>query len=136
MRQVRVMSGVFLALFVTLAACAPAGADPAPARARDAKTRLEELKRKLQDIVVEWADREEMGHAWFSRVRQIGPDEAKITVVLKEAGSPRNVVTVFLRFYDGLWVTTRYEASWLTIDLTRHRAAEILMVNIDDAAEK
>lgn len=114
----------------------PAPAAPAPSTERGAKAKLDELKAKLPDLVVEWADREDMGHAWFSRARQISPDEAKITIVLKNAGTPRNVVTVFARFYNGIWVTTHFEASWPTTDQQRNRAAHILLVLIDELAEK
>jgi hypothetical protein len=127
-------------LAATIALIAPGASQlgtgaPAPPLNRDANAKLEELKKKLPDIVADWSDREETGNAWFSRIRQISGEEAKATFVLKEAGKPREILTVFLRFYNGIWVTTHYQASWAG-DLKLHRAAHILLFKIDDAAEK
>ena len=43
---------------------------------------------------------------------------------------------VYLRYYDGAWATTRFEASWASTDAFCNKPVRFLMVDIDVAAEK
>jgi hypothetical protein len=110
-----------LACLALLLAVSSLPAAPAPEPGREAKQKLEDLKKRLPDAVAAWAR-----ERWYdtSRVevrlaRLVGPAEAKVTLV-SLATDPRGqrqpnqdeVITVFLRYYDGSWSPTRFEASW------------------------
>jgi hypothetical protein len=120
---------------------------PSPARAAaapgDAKARetFAALKRRLPGVVTEWATKS--GHwdpkreATVALARRVAADRAKVVIVCKGLdgmGKPDplydDVVTLYLRHYDGAWTTTRYDTSW-TPTVYGNKAVRFLMLAID-----
>jgi hypothetical protein len=121
-----------LALF---APAAPAADDT------KAKETFEGLKRRLPGVVAEWAKKsgrwDPKREAVVELVRRLAADEAKVVIVLKGLdgmGKPDplydDVVTIYLRYYDGAWTTTRYDSSW-TPTVYGNKAVRFLMLAID-----
>ena len=70
-------------------------------------------------------------------VRRVAADGAKLVDVFKGLdgmGKPDplydDVVTIYLRYYDGAWTTTRYDSSW-TPTVYGNKAVRFLMLAID-----
>jgi hypothetical protein len=119
-------------------------AAPAPAPGRAAKEKLEALKKKLPDLVSDW-----LKERWPPKkavevrvVRMLGPTEAKVVLMSHWADSkgrtnPNDeVFTIFLVYYDGVWSATRFDSSWTVKDDFENNAVRLLMLAIDEAAEK
>ena len=128
----------FAPALLTLALFAPA----APA-ADDTKARetFAALKQRLPGVVTEWAKKsgrwDPKREASVELVRRVAADEAKVVIVFKGLdgmGKPDplfdDVVTVYLRYYDGVWTTTRYDTSW-TPTVYGNKAVRFLMLAID-----
>ena len=131
-------------LCTTAAAAAPA--PPASRTEATARTRLEALKKRLPALVDAWKKKR-----WYDSetvkvrlVRLTGTNEAKITL-LSEAIDPRTgrsdpnqdkALTIHLRYYDGAWTSTRFEATWPASNDWSNKAARFLMLAIDEASEK
>jgi len=128
----------FAPALLTLALFAPA----APA-ADDTKARetFAALKQRLPGVVTEWAKKsgrwDPKREAVVELVRRVAADEAKVVIVFKGLdgmGKPDplfdDVVTVYLRYYDGEWTSTRYDSSW-TPTVSGNKAVRFLMLAID-----
>jgi hypothetical protein len=120
-------------------------AAPAPEPGREAKQKLEGLKKRLPDAVAAWAHERWAGSSRVEVriVRLLGPAEAKLTLVSLAANTqggrePEHdeVITVFLRYYDGAWSATRFEVSWPASDNESNKAVRFLMLAIDEAGSK
>ena len=120
-----------------LALCAPAAA----ADDRSARETFDALKQRLPGVVTEWAKKsgrwDPKREAKVELVRRVAADEAKVTLVFKGLdgmGKPDplydDVVTIYLRYYDGAWTTTRYDSSW-TPTVYGNKAVRFLMLAID-----
>jgi hypothetical protein len=116
-------------------------AAPAPDRAKE---KLEAMKKKLPEVAQKWIKRWNPFHdqVEVKLVRQISPTKAKVTILLPyldQAGAPQpsgdEMVTVYLRFYDGTWTSTGYQASWTRMDV-KESAVHKLMLGIDELGEK
>jgi hypothetical protein len=75
-------------------------------------------------------------------VRQTSPTEAKLTLLLpyfdhQGAANPKGdeMATISLRYYDGSWTSTGYQASWSRMDW-KESAVHKLMLAIDELGEK
>jgi len=128
----------FAPALLTLALFAPA----APA-ADDTKARetFAALKQRLPGVVTEWAKKsgrwDPKREAVVELVRRVAADEAKVVIVFKGLdgmGKPDplfdDVVTVYLRYYDGEGTSTRYDSSW-TPTVYGNKAVRFLMLAID-----
>jgi hypothetical protein len=136
--------------FLAVLAALPA-ADKAPSQAKEAKAKLEALKKRLPAVVNAWAKeyelmflvRVEEGYIFsvpvLKRTRATSETEAKVTIHFlrrvdeKLVGDPKGILTIFLKYYDGLWTALRFE--W-TFDAGYNSAAHFLLDAIDEAAEK
>jgi hypothetical protein len=121
-----------LALF---ASAAPAADDP------KARETFAALKKRLPGVVTEWAKKsgrwDPKREANVELVRRIKADEAKVVIVFKGLdgmGKPDplfdDIVTIYLRYFDGAWTTTRYDSSW-TPTVYANKAVRFLMLAID-----
>jgi len=70
-------------------------------------------------------------------VRRVAADRAKVVIVFKGLdgmGKPDplydDIVTIYLRYFDGAWTTTRYDSSW-TPTVYGNKAVRFLMLAID-----
>ena len=117
-------------------------AQAAPA-ADDTKARetFEGLKRRLPGVVTEWATKsgrwDPKREAVVELIRRVAADEAKVVILFKGLdgmGKPDpmfdDIVTIYLRYYDGAWTTTRYDSSW-TPTVYGNKAVRFLMLAID-----
>jgi hypothetical protein len=145
--------------FTFLAVLAAVPAADNPSQAEEAKAKLEALKKRLPAVVNAWAKQNEF-EFWthgeegagcsspvLKRTRATSATEAKITIHFlprvggklfsgvdgKLVDDPKHVMVVFLKFYDGLWTTVRFE--W-TVDASHNACAHYLLDAIDEAAEK
>ena len=125
------------AALLALALFAPA----TPAAEDKARETFEALKRRLPGVVTEWAKKsgrwDPKREAVVELVRRVAADEAKVVIVFKGLdgmGKPDplydDVVTIYLRYYDGAWTTTRYDSSW-TPTVYGNKAVRFLMLAID-----
>ena len=123
---------------LALALCASAA--PA-ADDRKAQETFEALKKRLPGVVTEWAKKsgrwDPKREAAVELMRRVAADEAKVVIVFKGLdgmGKPDplfdDVVTVYLRYYDGEWTSTRYDSSW-TPTVSGNKAVRFLMLAID-----
>ena len=121
-------------------AAALAFVTPAPASDPDTAARkgLEALRKRLPGVVASWA--KERWHkddpVRLRLVRRVGPAEAKLTLRMGDDPKTDQLLTIYLRFHDGLWTTTRFESTWEGRSSFNDRAARFLMLAIDEAAEK
>jgi hypothetical protein len=140
--------GVIAACSIVLTALILAGfaySGPAELADQSAHENLSKLKGSLPSILAHW-DREER---WFPGsqvqnlvIRRMSPLEARITIAFHFVdggrGSPerehKEIITIYLRFFDGMWTTTHYEATW-GVSEHQNRAFRFLMVAIDQSAE-
>ena len=144
MRTPRPALVVLAVLFI--GSLAPAA--PVPDPSREAKERLEALTKRLPDVLDAWmkaypvrgitADRVNWTQVFvLRRARLVASAEAKLTFYsyTETAGVretvPRHIMTVFLKYHDGLWTTTTYQCGDLYT-----RAVDFLLDAIDEAAEK
>ena len=111
--------------------------------ADDTKARetFEALKRRLPGVVTEWATKsgrwDPKREGKVELARRVAADEAKVVIVFKGLdgmGKPDplydDVVTIYLRYFDGAWTTTRYDTSW-TPTVYGNKAVRFLMLAID-----
>ncbi len=123
---------------LALALFAPAAPAADGTKARET---FEALKRRLPGGVTEWATKsgrwDPKREATVALVRRVAADEAKVAIVFKGLdgmGKPDplfdDVVTIYLRYYDGAWTTTRYDSSW-TPTVYGNKAVRFLMLAID-----
>ena len=129
------------AALLALALCASAAtAAPLPDE-RQAQETFAALKKRLPEVVTEWAKKsgrwDPKREAVVELVRRVAADEAKVVIVFKGLdgmGKPDplydDVVTIYLRYYDGAWTTTRYDSSW-TPTVYGNKAVRFLMLAID-----
>jgi hypothetical protein len=126
------MALLALALF---ASAAPAADDT------KARETFEGLKKRLPEVVTEWAKKsgrwDPKREAAVELVRRVATDEAKVVIIFKGLdgmGKPDplydDIVTIYLRYYDGAWTTTRYDTSW-TPTVYGNKAVRFLMLAID-----
>jgi hypothetical protein len=132
-----------LFLAAALSAVPPAWAAPAPADG--ARRKLEDLKKRLPRIVAGWAKERWFDAVEVKSVHLLGPAEAKAHFLCKDVGvkggRPADPVndgffTVYLRYYDGEWTASRFEASWERAAHHKNRALRFLMLAIDAADAK
>jgi hypothetical protein len=98
---------------------------------------LEELKKRLPGVVAAWAKEHWYKDAVKVRlVRQIGPDEAKITLQCHYQPKYYELLTIYLRYYGGHWTTTRFDATWDAKDTHANKAVRFLMLAIDESGGK
>jgi hypothetical protein len=113
----------------------------APADDEKARETFTALKKRLPEVVTEWAKKsgrwDPKREATVELVRRFAADEAKVVIVFKgldTMGKPDplydDVVTIYLRYYDGAWTTTRYDSSW-TPTVYGNKAVRFLMLAID-----
>jgi hypothetical protein len=75
------------------------------------------------------------------RVRSTADDEAKVVIGVsnewseKRGPNPQHLLTVYLKYHDGLWTAVRFSWSCAT-DNSWNEATHFLMDAIDEAAEK
>jgi hypothetical protein len=128
------MAPALLALALC-AAAAPAADD------RKAQETFAALKKRLPGVVTEWAKKsgrwDPKREAAVELMRRVAADEAKVVIVFKgfdDKGRPDprfdDVVTIYLRHFDGAWTTTRYDSSW-TPTVYGNKAVRFLMLAID-----
>jgi hypothetical protein len=127
-------------------------AAPAPDQRHKAKEKLEALKKRLPDLVGEWAKKRE-NTGWLPRqgtynpelrvLRRLGPDRAKAVILFTafdvaggQAPSYDVLLTIFLTYHEGCWTTERFEASNRTNGEAVRPTFAFLMLEIDEAAEK
>jgi hypothetical protein len=163
-----------LATLTTLAALlgSSPGHTAEPAKAKEAEEKFADLKKRLPEVVTKLVKESE----WFAfadaagvlvlpvvgqpqaevmLMRRIGPTEAKITILIHFRGDdPKKTVeaalfSIYLRYFEGSWTSTRLEGSWPSahladkdsIELARRyqeryiRGAHLLMQAIDLEAE-
>jgi hypothetical protein len=137
-----------LALLAVLLAGPFAAAAQAPAPDREAKVKLEALKKRLPGVLDAWMKahplRGTTGDRTFwkevlvlRRARLVASAEAKLTFYsYRETGgvratTPSHILTVFLKYHDGLWTTTSYRGGD-----PYPRGVDFLLDAIDEAAEK
>jgi hypothetical protein len=128
---------------LTLALLVPTvSAAPAP---DVAKEKLEALKKKLSEVVEKWGRdnavivRRSAEQAELRLARQVSPIEAKVTVLLNGSGEPPEPLTIYLRYYDGSWTSTRFEGrrkDAVPTDDDAVAAIRRLMLAIDELGEK
>jgi hypothetical protein len=134
-------------LLALLLALPPGHAAPAPELPPDqpAQVAFEALKKKLPELAAAWTKE----HWYAGKVvevkvaRRVGPAEAKVTFLAhstNEKGQPDpsndQLFSVYLRFYDGAWTSTRFEAGWSSTNDFNARAAHFLMLAIDQLGGK
>ena len=123
---------------LALALCASAA--PA-ADERKAQETFEALKKRLPGVVTEWAKKsgrwDPKREPTVELVRRVAADEAKLVIVFKGLdgmGKPDplfdDIVTIYLRYFDGAWTTRRYDSSW-TPTVYGNKAVRFLMLAID-----
>jgi hypothetical protein len=78
------------------------------------------LKQRLPGVVTEWAKK---SGRWDPK------REASVELVRRVAADD-DIVTIYLRYYDGVWTTTRYDTSW-TPTVYGNKAVRFLMLAID-----
>jgi hypothetical protein len=137
-----------LVVLAVLLASSLAPAAPAPDPSREAKEKLEALKKRLPDVLDAWMKayplrgRTGDGAIWtevlvLRRARLVASAEAKLTFYsYRETGgaratTPSHILTVFLKYHDGLWTTTSYRGGD-----PYPRGVDFLLDAIDEAAEK
>jgi hypothetical protein len=138
---------LFAALAVTALALAFAAGgrsaptpESAPALPTAAEKALQALKKRLPDVVAKWAKEVNETAPEVKSVKRLGPEEAKLTLVATDTRPGQkpevdSVVVIYLRYFDGSWVTTRYEdtaAGPKLMQLPRRNALSLLMLAIDE----
>jgi hypothetical protein len=121
-----------------LLACSTATAAPTPETEALAKEKLEALKKRMPEVAAGWAKEHwyKTGKVEFRIARLLDTAEARLTFVSVDQGGDQDVLTVYLRYHDGVWYTTRFEASWPANVNFNNKAARFLMLAIDEAAQK
>jgi hypothetical protein len=137
----RIRSVFVLAVLLALSAIPPSRAVPAPDPDRRPKQTLEALQKRLPAAVGAWAKEH-----WYASctvdvrlVRRFSADEAKVYVTSRNTpgvSTGTDVIILYLRYYDGAWSPTRYEARWPASDSFHHNAARLLMLAIDESNSK
>jgi hypothetical protein len=127
---------------LTLVLLAPAvSAAPPPDQAKE---KLDALKKKLPEIARKWIKDMTVfqDQVEIKLVRQIGPTEAKTTLLFpyidhRGIHQPKNdeMLTIHLRYYEGIWTSTGYQASWGRMEW-KELAVHKLMLAIDELGEK
>jgi hypothetical protein len=104
----------------------------------DSRAKLESLRKRLPGVVAAWArERWHKGDPVQLRlVRRVGPDEVKVTLRCGDDPKTDQLLTIYLRYHDGLWTTTRFESTWEGRSSFNDRAARFLMLAIDESASK
>jgi hypothetical protein len=115
-----------LVVLSALLACPLAPAAPAPDSGREAKDKLEALKKRLPGVLDAWMkahpiEGQDDGGTWtyvivLRRARLVASAEAKFTFFLRRKyeatlAAPDHILTVCLKYHDGLWTTTSYQCS-------------------------
>ena len=129
-----------LAALTALLILAPARAAQGPYERKALETFVA-LEKRLPGVVTEWAKKsgrwDPKREAVVELVRRVAADEAKVVIVFKGLdgmGKPDphfdDIVTIYLRYYDGAWTTTRYDSSW-TPTVYGNKAVRFLMLAID-----
>ena len=127
-----------LPLAAALALVAPAPAERASDPDLAARKGLESLRKRLPGVVAAWAK-----ERWYKGdpvrlrlVRRVGPAEAKLTLRMGDDPKTDELLTIYLRYHDGLWTTTRFESTWEGRSSFNDRAARFLMLGIDESGSK
>jgi hypothetical protein len=122
---------------------------PIPETERDAREKLEALKKRLPKLIETFRAKAGTEDSYTPDVpvfRRLGPTEAKLTIAFRFRYSNTGqadpdydeLLTIFLRFYDGAWITTGMQASWPPVGngWAAHptRVAHYLMQDIDKVA--
>lgn len=132
---VQLLSTLLAMAFTALAS--PAA--PAPDPSHQAREKFEGLKKKLPAVVNRWIKdnyekQSETIEAQLALFRRIAPAEAKLTLRFKAILHGKHapefdfLVTIYLRYYDGKWTTTRCSLKHKEI-----LSIDDLMLSIDDA---
>jgi hypothetical protein len=114
---------------------------------RQAKEKLEALKKQLPTVLKAWSKSHPPAKDYLPalrRVRATGNATAKIVIGLHYEGEggqfddPTFLLTVFLKYHDGLWTTVRFEWSRSPGPGSDPctEPAHFLLDAIDQAAEK
>ncbi len=137
---------VALASLLAALALAPAArAAPAPDPDKAAREKLEALKKRLPRVVTTWAKVRWYGGCGVvsvRSVRRLSANEAKITILSDDPkrderdANKQELITIYAHYYDGSWVTTRFEATWATPPPWQEKAVRFLMADIDDWLDK
>jgi hypothetical protein len=139
-----------LVVLAVMLAVPLAQAAPVPEPGREAKERLEALKKRMPGVLDAWMkaypyEGRDRGVTWTAvfvlrRVRLVSGAEAKLTFHARKAGAavaaaPEHILTVFLKYHDGLWTTVSYQ--WSDRGrMQRWEGIDFLLDAIDEAAEK
>jgi hypothetical protein len=136
----------FLAVLVALLALfGGLGAAPAPDPDPLAKEKLEVLRKRLPRVVSDWVgnsdryglvDQETM---MVKTMRRISDSESRITFEVRVRDEKlakielhSELLTIYLRYYDGFWTTNRFEATWEANKTRLNKSARFLMEAIDE----
>jgi len=100
---------------------------------------LEALKKELPQAVARWGGADTK----VKLVRRFAKDEAKIVLVKEDHDDkgkrlPDNdaYMIIYLRYFEGTWTSTRFEASWLYDNDEGKRMTYAIMLAIDQIGEK
>ena len=136
-----------LPMFALMAMCWRTAAAPAIDEAEIVKKAFGNFKERLPKAIEEWSN----DNNWKGRityqvkaVRQIGPTEAKVTIVFTTA-DPKGeqppqvtqILVVFLQYHDRHWTTARFEHSEepMFVRPTSDLALRLLILAIDECTE-
>lgn len=143
-RRSLVRKGIILCVGLIALTILPGAAAPVPDAARQRQETFETLKKKLPEAVSDVVKSDSWhicGDAKVRLIRRIAADEAKVTVVSEVTRDGRRwpssdeYLTIYLRYFDGVWTTTRFDASCSTDSLVT-KTAHALMLAIDQIGEK
>jgi hypothetical protein len=135
---------ILLAVAVLFPATGAAGAAPVPDEEKAARKELERLKERLPEVLTGWVKKRWWGSGYQAKlrvIRQTGPGEARVWILLEDTDDPTRdeALTLYLRYYRGAWFTTRFEGTWQSDDPwkgNKDRAARFLMMAVDEAGGK
>ena len=102
------------------------------------ETEFEGLKKRLPGTIDAWVKKYAQRKVVVQMrvARQISDSEAKVTALLVDQDNDASVLTIYFRYYDEVWTTTRHEAVWR--NWLRDQVSNVLylMLAIDESGEK
>jgi hypothetical protein len=111
--------------------------------AEEISVKLEALKKRLPAIVLAWGNQEQslisLDKVTVRLARRICERKAKITLSLQRKEPNEDnpwLLSIQLRYYDGAWTTTRWEATWPADSSYMKQMAAELMLRIDEGVNK
>jgi hypothetical protein len=138
---------IFAALTGFVVCAVLAFAAPIPETERDAREKLEALKKRLPKLLDGFLEEAQSATVYMPEVlavRRLGPSEAKLNFAFRYAALGKrdatldHYLTVFLRYYDGAWISAGMQTSWPAAagsgwGAEPTRAAHLLLLDIDSA---